>query len=321
MGLVYWILYDVLKVAMWTFYRDIRVVGAEHVPRRRPVLICGYGAKLKLRAALGVEGRDGVEFRTGLERSFGPLVPPTHTLTPPTHLLPSSRNHGNMVMDPLVIGLTMPHQRQCHFWAMKELFHGALGALLLAVGAVPVDRKNKDNKLLFKETIETLKAGGAMALFPEGTSYPEPHILQLKDGASRAALEYAHYEILEQRRRRRAARGEADPAADAVEPPPTAEELRELDLFRTACIVPVGINYSAKHQWRSDVLVEYGPAIEIEDYVAEYFVEPKAAVKRLTERLYTAIRQLTVNAEDWCAKKDRERGMGRAQGRGARAGG
>jgi len=42
MGIVYWLLYHILKVALWTFYRDIRVVGAEHVPRRRPVIICGY---------------------------------------------------------------------------------------------------------------------------------------------------------------------------------------------------------------------------------------------------------------------------------------
>ena len=40
-GPVYWTLYHVLRVALWGYYRDIRVVGTEHVPRRRPVLICG----------------------------------------------------------------------------------------------------------------------------------------------------------------------------------------------------------------------------------------------------------------------------------------
>ena len=78
MGLVYWILYDVLKVAMWTFYRDIRVVGAEHVPRRRPVLICGYAAKLKLRAGTGWSLGPGYSARLG------------HLLHPPTRSPPSS---------------------------------------------------------------------------------------------------------------------------------------------------------------------------------------------------------------------------------------
>jgi len=232
-----------------------------------------------------------------------------------------------MVMDPLIIGLTVPHRRQCHFWAAKEFFKGPLGALLTTAGAVPVDRKNRDNNaLLYKETLETLARGGVMALFPEGTSYTSPHILQLKDGASRVALEFARQVLLTQLPHLQPppdapappppapapsaepAPSGADAGADTAPPPkreappgpvPTAEELASLDYFKTACIVPVGINYIAKQSWRSDVMIEYGPAIEIEEYLPDYFTEPRAAVKRLTERLFAALRQLTVNATDW----------------------
>lgn len=53
-----------------------------------------------------------------------------------------------------------------------------------------MDRKSKDRQALFRGTIEALSRGNAVALFPEGTSYTEPRIMQVKDGAAWAALEY-----------------------------------------------------------------------------------------------------------------------------------
>jgi 1-acyl-sn-glycerol-3-phosphate acyltransferase len=54
-----------------------------------------------------------------------------------------------------------------------------------------VDRKSKDRRVLLGGTLEALSKGYAVALFPEGTSYTEPRIMQIKDGAAWAALEYA----------------------------------------------------------------------------------------------------------------------------------
>ena len=56
-----------------------------------------------------------------------------------------------------------------------------------------MDRKSKDRQVLFRGTFEALARGGAVALFPEGTSYTEPRIMQVKDGASWAALEYTKW--------------------------------------------------------------------------------------------------------------------------------
>ena len=42
-------------------------------------------------------------------------------------------------------------------------------------------------------TFRALAGGKAVALFPEGTSYTEPRIMQVKDGASWAALEYTKW--------------------------------------------------------------------------------------------------------------------------------
>jgi glycerol-3-phosphate O-acyltransferase / dihydroxyacetone phosphate acyltransferase len=64
-----------------------------------------------------------------------------------------------------------------------------LSKVLYSAGNIPVDRKNKDRQALFRGTIDALTHGNAVALFPEGTSYTEPRIMQVKEGAAWAALE------------------------------------------------------------------------------------------------------------------------------------
>lgn len=92
-------------------------------------------------------------------------------------------------------------------------------------GNIPVDRKSKDRQVLFKGTFEALANGQAVALFPEGTSYTEPRIMQVKDGAAWASLEYARW---------RKEHPGAAPDQDVV-------------------IVPASIVYTNKTKYRSDV--------------------------------------------------------------------
>lgn len=79
--------------------------------------------------------------------------------------------------------------------------------------------------VLFKGTFETLAKGSAVALFPEGTSYTEPRIMQVKDGASWAALEYTRY----------------------------AKENPKGKANKQVVIVPSAIVYTNKSKYRSDV--------------------------------------------------------------------
>ena len=65
--------------------------------------------------------------------------------------------------------------------------------ILSSAGNIPVDRKSKDRQKLFKGTFKALSENQAIALFPEGTSYTEPRIMQVKDGAAWAALEYTKW--------------------------------------------------------------------------------------------------------------------------------
>jgi len=68
-----------------------------------------------------------------------------------------------------------------------------LSKVLYSTGNIPVDRKSKDRQALFRGTVDALGRGNVVALFPEGTSYTEPRIMQVKEGAAWAALEYAKW--------------------------------------------------------------------------------------------------------------------------------
>jgi 1-acyl-sn-glycerol-3-phosphate acyltransferase len=80
-------------------------------------------------------------------------------------------------------------KRPIRFMGKDELFEGRAGKLLIRLGAFPVRRGSSDT-----EAIETarqiLKAGGLLALFPEGTRVRDPMILGVPHkGAARLALE------------------------------------------------------------------------------------------------------------------------------------
>lgn len=92
-------------------------------------------------------------------------------------------------------------------------------------GNIPVDRKSKDRQVLFRGSFEALAKGQAVALFPEGTSYTEPRIMQVKDGAAWASLEYARWR---------------------KEHPGTAPD-------QDVVIVPASIVYTDKTKYRSNV--------------------------------------------------------------------
>ena len=138
--------------------------------------------------------------------------------------------------------MTIPHRRPLSFWAKSSLFKNPLArAILISSGSIPVQRNPNSasvnghsssdvggRQALFQETFRTLdeSSRGVVGVFPEGTSYTEPRIAQVKEGAAWAALEYFRWK--EER----------------------GEEGRLL-------IVPVGIVHTAKTQYQSRVSTQY----------------------------------------------------------------
>ncbi|KAF8070166.1 glycerol-3-phosphate-acyltransferase [Lyophyllum atratum] len=184
--------------------------------------------------------------------------------------------HHNMMLDPAVLSVTFPHNRILNYWSKATLFvNPIVRYILFSSGNIPVDRKSKDRQVLFKGTFEALSKGQAVALFPEGTSYTEPKIMQVKDGAAWAALEYAKWK-------------QENPG---VAPP------------QDVIIIPAAIVYTDKSKYRSDVIIEFGQPITLDSYKEQFFSSeegaPRAAVKRLTRAIESELVEATVNAPDW----------------------
>jgi glycerol-3-phosphate O-acyltransferase / dihydroxyacetone phosphate acyltransferase len=100
-------------------------------------------------------------------------------------------NHGNALIDPIVLVALLP--RLPRFLAKHTLWRNpAVRPLLELAGAIPVYRAQEGdtarNQETFARCFEELRAGGAVALFPEGISHDRPALQPLRTGAARIAL-------------------------------------------------------------------------------------------------------------------------------------
>ncbi|KAI0916264.1 hypothetical protein AcV5_003250 [Taiwanofungus camphoratus] len=195
-------------------------------------------------------------------------------------------SHHNEILDIATLAVTIPHRRTLCFWAKSTLFKSPLvRAVLLSSGSIPVRRATKTDtsianlhQALFFETFRTLDAGEAVGVFPEGTSYTEPQIAQIKDGAAWAALEYMRW--------RKVNNGDGEENAN-----------------RQLLIIPVGIVYTGKSQYQSRVCVRWGKPIDIMSYAEKYLEGPendvRAIIRSLSKEIERRLMQVTVNAPDW----------------------
>ena len=175
-------------------------------------------------------------------------------------------NHPNSLVDPLLVfrcseRLTRPLARSPLF---DQLL---LGPVLRALGGIPVYRRQDDpdamyrNEGMFRDAIGVLVGGGAIQIYPEGRSHSEAHVVELRTGAARIALQ--------------------------------AEEAANWKLGLS--IVPVGITYTRKERARTAVAVRFGRAFGCARLEDVYREDPVAAVRTLTEQIEAGIRAQTLN--------------------------
>ncbi len=176
-------------------------------------------------------------------------------------------NHPNGLMDPIVVQLLL--KRPVSFLAKSTLFGNPVGRMTMqAFNALPVYRRRdgedtSKNAAMFEGCNDTLEQGGAILLFPEGTSHSDPKMRPLKTGAARIAL------------------------SAMVE-----RGIPELT------IVPVGLLYEAKEVFRSRVGVAAGEPIAVSDYLAAFEDDERRAVEQLTGRIADGLRDVVLEAAD-----------------------
>jgi 1-acyl-sn-glycerol-3-phosphate acyltransferase len=94
-------------------------------------------------------------------------------------------NHDSYLDALLVAQVTRRHLR---VMGKVELFRvPVVGRLLLSGGMFPVDRGRGDRAAL-DTAVELCRAGELVAMFPEGTLNPGPHLGRIRSGAARIAL-------------------------------------------------------------------------------------------------------------------------------------
>ncbi|MEM1320033.1 MAG: 1-acyl-sn-glycerol-3-phosphate acyltransferase [Bacteroidota bacterium] len=178
-------------------------------------------------------------------------------------------NHPSALMDGLLIaGLV---DQELHFMSRGESFDKPFKRWLFAQFHMhPIYRQEFTPQLTHLNPQQMgafqqmLIQGNNLLIFPEGLSKTELRLRKVKSGAARVVLG-------------------AMAATDY-----------ELDVQ----LIPIGLNYSDPHRFRSEVSICFGKPISLDNYVALNQVQPRKAVQALTSEIAAAIGALTVEVEE-----------------------
>ena len=156
---MYGILRWIAGVALHWFYGDIRVVGAEKIPRNAPLLIAVNHVNALVDSLL-----------------IGWLMPRRVMMTAKATLL------NNPLIALLFRALGVVPLRR------------AVDEKLALSGRTPSPARNSG---AFREMLDVLKRNGAVLIFPEGTSHSHQAMVPLKSGLARVALQARERKIVD----------------------------------------------------------------------------------------------------------------------------
>ena len=151
--------------------------------------------------------------------------------------------HTNGLLDPISIFLTHPRKFVVGgrhdlvtrpilgFWARKFAVQPVVRKAELLRGGCSEEEANYLNGRSLLNLATGISHGFGCALFPEGTSHSESHLIRLKTGPVRTVL------------------------AAAAHAKATGS--------KTPVIMPIGLHYRTRHFFRTDCWVEYGEPIEL----------------------------------------------------------
>lgn len=178
-------------------------------------------------------------------------------------------NHTSAFMDPILLATEI--NRPIYFLARGDVFKKKIVARLLGwIHMIPIFRKDDSednfskNAEIFQLCFNHLAKNGTLMIFPEGVSKTERRLRPFKTGTARISL--------------------------------GAEAQNNFSLGIK--ILPIGINYSNPHHFRSDVFVNFGKPIDVVDFRATYEKDNWSAVLLLTEKLKEELKKRVIVIDD-----------------------
>lgn len=179
-------------------------------------------------------------------------------------------NHQNAFLDALVI--IFSQAKHPIFLTRANIFANPIARFILrSWNMFPIYRQRdggdtvKRNEAVIKDCIDILSIGRQpLSIFVEGNHSMKRSLRPFKKGAARiafSALEHINYE----------------------------KELK---------IVPIGLSYSKHTRSRSNVLVNFGEPLIVNDYKSLYDENANKAYTAISEELFNRVEKLTINIDD-----------------------
>lgn len=177
-------------------------------------------------------------------------------------------NHQNAFMDAMAIVSSTSGQQV--YLARADIFKKKfIAAILYFLKLLPVYRLRdgydnlKHNDEIFSKTIDVLKNNKPLVILPEGNHEGYRRLRQLKKGIFRIALQ--------------------------------TEESENFTMGLK--IIPVGLDFSDYHRFRSVLTVIYGKPIDVSEFRELYEENPQAAYNSFRDRLSNELKKYMVHIE------------------------
>ena len=179
-------------------------------------------------------------------------------------------NHPNGIIDVLLVAAYVRHQ--LFFVANYGLFrHPVMGFLLNYLYCIPIKRREdmregeqRDNRAAFAACDKHLTKGGNLLIAPEGTSWRERHIRQIKTGTARIAF--------------------------------SAEAANNWQLGLQ--ILPVGITYDRQGDFGTSIMINLQKPLLVADFKNIYEQNEEEAIEQLTAKIAQFYDENTINCID-----------------------
>jgi 1-acyl-sn-glycerol-3-phosphate acyltransferase len=177
-------------------------------------------------------------------------------------------NHQNALMDALAIIVHI--KKQPVFMARADIFSGNITKKLLHLfKIIPVFRIRDgvenltNNDASFGIAVQCLTSGNCIGIMPEGTDGDKHRLRPLKKGLSRVAF----------------------------------QAQTKLTTNNSVKIVPVGINYSHYQRFRSKIMINFGPAIDINNFTDLYNENPQKAFSDTRAVIASELKKIMLNID------------------------